>query len=233
MRTSRHQPMRRGRILLPLAAVLLAAVVLPLALLAPTEATMGSVQRIVYLHVPAAWLGLLGLLLMAGCGVPYLLTRNLSWDHWSQAAAELGWLCCGLTLATGSLWAHAAWGTWWTWDPRLTSALVLWLIYSGCLILRAQVDDPHRRARLSAVLAVLGAIDVPLVIVAAHWFRGIHPAAVAMEPSMRAVLWLSVCGFTALFGVLLAHRRSQLRLNAVNMACRTDFPIRPQTDKTP
>ncbi len=219
--------MRPSRQKLTLAAILLAALVLPLALLAPTEATMGNVQRIVYVHVPVAWLGLLGLLLMAGTSVPYLLTRNLSWDHWSQAAAELGWLCCGLTLATGSLWAHAAWGTWWTWDPRLTSALVLWLIYSGCLILRAQLDDPHRRARLSAVFAVVGAIDVPLVIVAAHWFRGIHPATVAMEPSMRAVLWLSLCGFTALFGVLLAHRRSQLRLKATNSARRTDFPIRP------
>jgi heme exporter protein C len=218
--------MRPIRQKLSLTAILLAAVVLPLALLAPTEATMGNVQRIVYVHVPVAWLGLLGLLLMAGTGVPYLLTRNLSWDHWSQAAAELGWLCCGLTLATGSLWAHAAWGTWWTWDPRLTSALVLWLIYSGCLILRAQLDDPHRRARLSAVFAVVGAIDVPLVIVAAHWFRGIHPATVAMEPSMRAVLGLSLCGFTALFGVLLAHRRSQLRLKATNSARRTDFPIR-------
>ncbi len=227
MRKSRHEPMRPGWVLPALAAILLAAVVLPMALLAPTEVTMGNAQRIVYIHVPVAWLGLLGLLLMAGSGVPYLLTRNLSWDHWSQAAAELGWLCCGLTLATGSLWAHAAWGTWWTWDPRLTSALVLWLIYSGCLILRAQLDDPHRRARLSAVFAVVGAIDVPLVIVAAHWFRGIHPATVAMEPSMHAVLWLSVCGFTVLFGVLLAHRRSQLRLQAINLAGRTDFPIRP------
>jgi heme exporter protein C len=222
MRKSQHEPMRRRRLLLPLAAILLAALVLPMALLAPTEVTMGGAQRIVYIHVPVAWLGLLGLLLMAGFGVAYLLTRSLSWDHWSQAAAELGWLCCGLTLATGSLWAHAAWGTWWTWDPRLTAALVLWLIYSGCLILRAQLDDPHRRARLSAVFAVVGALDVPLVIVAAQWFRGIHPATVAMEPSMRAVLWLSVCGFTALFGVLLAHRRSQLRLQATNLARRTD-----------
>ena len=81
-------------------------------------------NQIVYIHVPVAWLGLLGLLLMAGSGVMYLRTRNRLWDQWSQAAAELGWLCCGLTLATGSLWAHAAWGTWWTWDPRLTSTFI-------------------------------------------------------------------------------------------------------------
>ncbi len=201
-----------------LVAILLAAVVSAIALLAPTEATMGNVQRILYIHVPAAWLSLLGLLVMAGAGVMYLRTRNLSWDQWSQAAAELGWLCCGLTLATGSLWAHAAWGTWWTWDPRLTSTFILWMIYSGCLILRAQLDDPHRRGRLSAVFAVVGTLDVPLVIVAAHWFRGIHPSTVAMEPAMRMVLWLSVAGFTALFGVLLAWRRSRLQLQSHRLA---------------
>lgn len=206
LQSSRH----RGKFLLGLVTLLVAAV-LATALLAPTEATMGHVQRIVYIHVPVAWLSLLGLLLMAGTGIAYLLTRNRSWDQWSQAAAELGWFCCGLTLATGSLWARAAWGTWWTWDPRLTSAFILWMIYSGCLILRAQLDDPQRRARLSAVFAVMGTLDVPLVIVAAHWFRGIHPANVAMEPAMRLALWLNVVGFTALFGVLLAWRRPQLQ----------------------
>jgi heme exporter protein C len=193
------------------AAILLAAVVPAIALLAPTEATMGNAQRIIYIHVPAAWLSLFGLLLMAGAGAMYLRTRNLSWDQWSQAAAELGWLFCGLTLVTGSLWAHAAWGTWWTWDPRLTATFILWMIYAGCLILRAQLDDPHQRARLSAVFAIAGTLDVPLVIVAAHWFRGLHPPTVAMEPTMRTALWLSVATITALFGVLLAWRRSQLQ----------------------
>lgn len=206
---------RRSGLLLGMVSLLLAALVLATSLLAPTEVTMGHVQRIMYVHVPVAWLGLLGLLLMAGTGVAYLLTRNLAWDQWSQAAAELGWLCCGLTLATGSLWAHAAWGTWWTWDPRLTSAFILWMVYSGCLILRTQLDDPQRRGRLSAVFAVIGAIDVPLVIVASHWFRGIHPSSVAMEPAMRMALWFNVVSFTALFGALLAWRRSRLQLQTV------------------
>ncbi len=200
--------------LLMLLSLLLSAVVPAVALLAPTEVTMGDAQRIVYIHVPVAWLGLLGLLLMAGTGATYLATRNLSWDQWSQAAAELGWLCCGLTLATGSLWAHSAWGTWWTWDPRLTSAFILWMIYSACLVLRSQLDDPHQRSRLSAIFAILGALDIPLVIVAAHWFRGMHPAAAAMEPAMRAVLGCSLIGFTGLFLVLLLCRRWQLRLLA-------------------
>ncbi len=197
------------------AAALLAALLPAVALLAPTESTMGDAQRIIYIHVPVARLSLLGLLLMAGGGGMYLLRRNLAWDQWSQAAAELGWLCCGLTLLTGSLWAHEAWGTWWTWDPRLSSAFILWMIYSAYLILRCQLDDPHCRARLSAVLAVVGALDGPLVIVAAHWFRGIHPARAAMEPAMRAVLIGSAAGFTALFFLLLACRRWQLQLEAL------------------
>ena len=215
MHNSTQGPARRAWFLLMLVAILLSAAVPAMALLAPTEVTMGDAQRIVYIHVPVAWIGLLALLLMAGTGMTYLLTRNLSWDQWSQAAAELGWLCCGLTLLTGSLWAHAAWGTWWTWDPRLTSALILWMIYSGCLILRSQLDNPHQRSRLSAVFAIVGALDVPLVIVASRWFRGIHPPAAAMEPAMRAVLWCSVAGFTGLFLVLWVCRRSQLRLQAL------------------
>jgi heme exporter protein C len=211
MQNKQQNPSHRGWLLSMLVAALLAALLPALALLAPTETTMGDAQRIIYIHVPVAWLGLLGLLLMAGAGALYLATRDLSWDHWSQAAAELGWLCSGLTLATGSLWAHAAWGTWWTWDPRLTSAFVLWMIYSGYLILRTQWHDPHRRARLTAVFAILGALDVPLVVVAAHWFRGIHPATAAMEPAMRTVLWCSVGGFTVLFTLLLIGRRRQLQ----------------------
>jgi heme exporter protein C len=181
-------------------------------------------DQIIYIHVPVAWLGLLGLLLTAGGGAMYLATRNRSWDEWSQAAAELGWLCCGLTLVTGSLWAHAAWGTWWTWDPRLTSAFILWMIYAGYLILRAQVDEPHRRCRLSAVFAILGALDVPLVVVAAHWFRGIHPANVFSQPAMPAALWCSVAGVTVLFVLLLACRRRQLHLRTVLKPCGDEAP---------
>lgn len=195
-----------------LAGLLLAAALLAICCFAPAERTMGDAQRIVYVHVSVAWLGLLGFLVMAGAGLAYLLRRNLAWDHWACAAAELGWLCSGLTLLTGAVWAHAAWGTWWTWDPRLTTTFVLWAAYSGYLLVRGSLDDPHRRARLSAVLAVAGALDIPLVVMATHWFRGIHPVAPAMEPRMRAVLLLSVASFTLFFALLLARRRAQLHL---------------------
>ena len=124
---------------------LLAPAILMIFLYAPAESTMGEVQRILYLHVSLAWCGLAGCLTMAICGVLYLIRRDLRWDHWSQAGAEVGWLCSTLTLATGSLWARQAWGVWWTWDPRLTFFLVLWLVFAGIFVVRAGLEDPQRR----------------------------------------------------------------------------------------
>jgi heme exporter protein C len=175
---------------------------------------MGDAQRILYVHVSVAWFSLASFVLMAGAGLMYLLRRSLEWDHWSQSAAEVGWVCSGLTLATGSFWAHEAWGTWWTWDPRLTTAFILWAIYSGCLLVRAGVEDPHRRARLGAILAILGILDVPLVALATRWYRGIHPVAPPMETPMRIALFASLLGFSAFFTLLLVRRRVQLRLES-------------------
>ena len=177
---------------------------------APEERTMGDAQRVVYVHVAVAWLGLLGFLAMAVTSLIYLLRRQLKWDQWSQAAGELGWLCCSLTLITGSLWAHAAWGTWWTWEPRLVASFILWSLYSGYLLIRGNIADPHQRARLASVVAILGVLDVPLVVMATRWFRGMHPVAPEMEPGMRLVLLLSVVSFTAFMATLTIHRRRQI-----------------------
>jgi heme exporter protein C len=125
-----------------------------------------------------------------------------------------------LTLATGSLWAHEAWGPWWEWDPRLTASLVLWLIYSGILLVRSSLDDPHQRARVGAVLAVLGAVDIPLVVMATRWFRGMHPVSPEMDPSMRLTLLVSVAAFTSLFAWLAVWRGRQLRWQQVLEATR-------------
>jgi heme exporter protein C len=201
-----------GNLLSLLAMALLAGALAAIFLVAPRESTMGDAQRILYVHVAVAWNALLGMLITAVAGILYLLRRKLAWDHWAQAAAELGWLANSLTLITGSLWAHSAWGVWWTWDPRLTAALILWTIYCGYLLIRSGQDDPHRRARIAAVVAVVGLLDVPLVVMATRWFRGVHPVAPQMEPTMRLVLLLSAVGFTAFFGLLLARRRGQLRL---------------------
>jgi heme exporter protein C len=179
---------------------------------APTEATMGDVQRILYLHVAVAWCGLAGCIAMAVCGAVYLARRRLSWDHWSQASGEVGWLCTTLTLVTGSAWAHEAWGTWWTWDPRLTSSLLLWILYAGIFVVRSSIEEANRRGRISAVLALLAVSDVPLIFMATRWFRGIHPVAPELDPTMRAVLVLSAVSFSALSAYLVIQRRRVLAL---------------------
>jgi len=193
---------------------MVALAILAIFLYAPTEETMGDTQRIVYIHVSLAWLALAGFIVMATAGVFYLARRNLAWDHWAQAAGELGWLCSGLTLVTGSFWAHEAWGTWWTWEPRLTAAFILWAMYSGYLVLRPGIEDPHQRARLGSVLAIFGLLDVPMVFMATRWFRGMHPVSPEMDPRMRAVLLLSAIAFTAFFALLLVRRRTQLGLES-------------------
>lgn len=195
-------------------AGLLAACGWMIFLFAPREITMGDVQRIVYLHVAVAWGGLAGCVAMGLAGAAFLARRNPAWDRWSQAAGELGWLCSTLTLATGSLWAHEAWNTWWTWEPRLTASLVLWTMFAGYFLVRASIEDAQRRARASAVLATLALADVPLVIMATRWFRGMHPVTPEMDPRMRIVLLFSIFSFSALFILLAIVRNQQLTLAA-------------------
>lgn len=230
-----HPPETRSGRREPLACVavagLLAAACAMIFLVAPEEQSMGQVQRIVYVHVAVAWFGLLGFVLLAAAGLVYLLRRELVWDHWAQAAGEVGWLCSSLTLATGSLWAHAAWNTWWTWDPRLTTSLILWTVYAGCFIVRLSVEDPHRRARLGAVLAIIGVLDVPLVVMATRWFRGMHPVSPEMEPLMHVALLASVAAFTVWFFYLVVRRKNQLVLAAVVEALQQRASRVPSTVK--
>lgn len=193
---------------------MLAAIMALVLLVAPEEESMGQVQRIVYLHVAVAWFALAGFLAAAACGLLYLWRRELRWDHWAQAAAEVGWLCCTSTLLTGSIWAHEAWNTWWTWDPRLTTSLILWTIYAGYFVVRANFQARDQRARTSAVLALVGAADIPLIVMATRWFRGLHPSAPEMEPLMRWVLLASVATLTAFLAWLVARRREQIDLAA-------------------
>jgi heme exporter protein C len=124
----------------------------------------------------------------------------------------VGWLCSTLTWATGSLWAREAWGVWWTWEPRLTFTLVLWFIYAGVFVVRAGLEDPQRRARVSAVLALLGVADVPMIFMATRWFRGVHPVAPEMDPRMGLTLVVAGVSFIAFFALLTFLRRQQLQL---------------------
>ncbi len=227
MSTALHATVRRAALVPLCTGALLVAAGLGVALLAPREATMGDTQRIVYVHVAVAWCSLVGLLAAAGTGLLYLLRRHLVWDHWAQTSAELGWLCATLTLITGAWWAKAAWGTWWTWEPRLTTAFILWCLYSGYLIARHSIEQADRRARLSAVFAIVGALDVPLVIAATRLFRGMHPVSPTMEPSMRLVLWLNVAGYSLLFAWLAVQRRRQLECAEQLLSLESRLPTEP------
>ncbi len=180
---------------------------------APTELTMGDLQRIFYFHVAAWWLAFLAFFVVAGASVGWLRTRRPEYDAAALASAEIGVLFTTIGLAMGMIWAKPAWGIWWTWDARLTTAFILWLTYCGYLMLRGYVDDPERRANLAAVIGVLGAADVPIVYFSIRWWRTQHPQPVIMggpdsglHPDMAVALLLAVVAFTLLFLTLLRAR---------------------------
>lgn len=183
---------------------------------APTEKTMGVVQKIFYYHVPSAWVSFFGFFLVFMFSFIYLMRGDKKWDSRASAAAEVGVLFCTLVLITGPIWAKPVWGIWWTWDARLTLTLVLWLIYVGYLMLRHYMVDPERRATFSAVVGIIGFIDVPLVYFAIRWWRTQHPQPViaggsdsGLEAHMLHTLLVCVVAFTLLF-VTLVQRRVHL-----------------------
>ena len=190
---------------------------------APTERTMGDLQRIFYFHVAAWWLAFGAFFVVAGAGIGWLRTRRVRHDAAALAAAEIGVLFTTVGLAMGVIWAKPAWGIWWTWDARLTTAFVLWLIYCGYLMLRRAVDDPVRRANLAAALGLVGAADIPLVYFSIRWWRTQHPAPVIMggpdsglHPDMLTTLLICVVAFTLLFAWLFRWRmRLDLRDRAL------------------
>jgi heme exporter protein C len=194
-----------------LAAILLLAALLAAFVIAPTEAEMGDVQRIFYFHVASAWAGLLAFLLVFLASIAYLRTRAPGWDVLAVSAAEIGVVFTTLTLASGSIWARSAWGTWWTWEPRLTTTLMLWLIYVSYLLLRGMVEEPDRRAAFAAVFGIIGFVDVPIVFMSIRWWRTLHPQVVGtegfnMETAMLPALFLSLAAFTIVFLYLLLLR---------------------------
>jgi heme exporter protein C len=186
----------------------------------PTEADQGIVQRIFYFHVPCAWVAFAAFGLVAICGIFYLWLGQQVWDDLGYAAAECGMVFCTLVLITGSLWAKPIWGAWWTWDSRLTTTLVLWLLYGGYLLLRAMADDTPQVARFAAVIGVIAAADVPVVIVSVRLWRTIHPAVLVTrqgghgleDPRMVMTLLVAMIAFTALFAWILMLRFATLRL---------------------
>jgi len=176
---------------------------------APMERTMGDAQRIFYFHVPSAWIGFLAFFIVFIASLLFLWKRERKWDALALSAAEIGVVFTTLVLLTGPLWAKKAWGAFWVWDARLTTTLVLWLIYVGYLMLRSSAEN-ERRARFAAVLAIVGFLDVPIIYASVQIWRTMHPTYVTGEgglaPQMTQTLMVCLLSFTWLFAYLLIQR---------------------------
>ena len=192
---------------------------------------MGDVQRLFYFHMPSAWVALgPAFTCVFGFSVAYLVTGNLRHDRVAAAAAEIGVVFTTITLITGPLWAKSAWGVFWTWEPRLTTTLILWFIYVGYLLVRSVSLPGHKRARLSAVYGIVGWIDVPIVFLSIWWWRTVHPRILggggfAMDATMVWVLMVCLAAFTLLFVYLLL-----LRTRMEDMSARLES-LRPSHDE--
>jgi heme exporter protein C len=211
---------------LDIVSLLLLAAATYLALVfAPTEAVMGQVQRVFYFHIGTAWTALLGFLAAGVAGVIYLITRDQKWDILEVAAVEISLVFFLITIVLGSIWARPVWNTWWTWDPRLTTAAITELIYVAYFMLRAGIEDPNRRARFGAVYAIVGAVSAPITFFAIRLFRTIHPVVIgsgnpgaegtfSMVGDMKVAFFFALFAFTVIFIDLLWNRILMGRLAA-------------------
>jgi heme exporter protein C len=217
----------------PIAAIGAVALVAHLTLVfgfTPDDDLMGFVQKIMYLHVPSIWVAYLAFFIVFACSIAYLWKRDSAFDRVARASAELGVLFCGAALATGSIWGRPTWGTYWVWDARLTTTLLLFLIFVGYLLLRAYSPPGERQARSAAVVAIVGFLDIPLIHVSVEWWRTLHQPSTlfklgaegAPKPAMPPeLLWPLFSGLVALtivyaalmlFRVGLAAREERLAL---------------------
>jgi len=183
--------------------------------IAPQERTMGLIQRIFYFHAPTAWAGETTFFVCFVANLLYVWKRQPKYDWLGVTCAEVGMVCITIVLITGPIWAHPVWGIWWTWDARLTSTFVLWLLYVSYLLLRTLVDEPERRALLSALFGIFAFIDVPIVFGAIRWWRTQHPQPVIMgapgsglEPTMSKVFFFNVLAMHVLALFLIVERYS-------------------------
>lgn len=193
-------------------ALVAAAILLAMAFLfAPEDLMQGPAQRIFYIHVPAAWIGFLAFFVVFVASLAVLFTGKRRWDDIAAASAEIGTIFTTAVLITGPLWGRPIWGVYWTWDPRLTSFLMLWLIYLSYIVLRGYVPDPARRAKYSAVLGIVGFLDVPIVYLSVRWWRSEHPTQLVFErgglPSqMLITLLVGIATFTLFYAYLMTVR---------------------------
>ena len=184
---------------------------------APVEVMMGLVQKVFYFHVATAWVGMLGFMVAGIAGVVYLRKGDLTWDIVGNGAVEISLIFFLTAIILGSIWARPIWNTWWTWEPRLTTAAIVELIYAAYLLLRQGVDDPERRARFAAIYAIFGFFSVPLTFLSIRLLRTIHPVVIGsaeaasqggfnMDSPMKLTFFFSLAAFSVFFADLLWHR---------------------------
>jgi len=227
---------RRGeRILAVLAVASLTASAILSLVVSPPDAEQGNLIRLMYVHVPAAWVAYLAFAVVFVSSIAYLVTRKTRWDRLAAASAEIGVLFTALTIVLGSIWAKPVWGTWWTWDPRLTTTAILLLIYVGYLTLRRLPDSPARKARWAAVVGIVGFVDVPIVHLSVRWWRSLHQAPARLigipevSPMMGAALGIGFLAFTIVYGYFMAVRlrlgRLEERAVAEALSPRVGQPV--------
>ena len=177
---------------------------------APMERTMGDLQRIFYFHVPAAIAGMTAFAVNFVASLMYVLRRNRRWDNLALSAAEVGVMFFSMVLITGPIWAKPAWFVWWTWSPRLTTSLILCLLYIAYLLIRKYLEDPERRGMVSAVFGIIAFADAPLVWFSIRWWRDIHPSPMlesgGLSPAMRPAFYICLAAFLLLLIYLLRRR---------------------------
>jgi len=169
-------------------------------------AVQGDAARILYFHVPMAIVAFLAFFVVFGASIAYLRTSNARWDHLGRASAEVGVIFTTLVLITGAIWGYPIWGTWWSWDPKLTTTLILWFMYLGYLMVRGYAEPP-RGPRYAAIVGIVAFVDVPIVYLSSYWWRTLHPQPVigplAEQQPSPSIVWLLLLSVVA-FGVLYA-----------------------------
>ena len=182
-------------------------------LVVPPDAVQGDLQRIMYVHVPSAWLAYLAFAVTLIASVAYLKTRELRWDRRAGASAEIGVVFTGLALTTGMLWGKPVWGVWWTWEARLVLTAAMFFVYLAYLALRRTTDDPAARGRRSAVFGIVAALQIPLVHFSVLWWRSLHqpptvlrPGDPQIDPPLLFALLMAVAAFTVLYAALMKRR---------------------------
>src|SRR5438477_4318531 len=188
----------------------------------------GDAGRIIYFHVPMAWVAFLAYFVVFGASIAYLRTGNPRWDHLGRASAEVGLVFTTLVLVTGAIWGYPIWGTWWSWDPKLTTTLILWFMYLAYLMVRSYAEPP-RGPRFAAIVGIVAFVDVPIVYMSSYWWRTLHPppaiGPLAQSQPSATIVWillLSLVAFTVLYAFL-ERIRMEIEESEADLALRGEF----------